>query len=66
MKTPYSRLLANAVEELEKSDNPAALGTRKHGSYSDAYSYEIGRSIRMIYRVDSAGGTIEFVAVGKS
>jgi hypothetical protein len=35
----------------------------KHDSYLDAYSYEIGKSIRMIYRVDSANRTTEFVAV---
>lgn len=45
-------------------EDPTRLGTRKHGEYSDAYSFEIGRSIRLIYRVNFRSKTIELVAVG--
>jgi addiction module RelE/StbE family toxin len=58
-------LLKKAIEEIEnEKDDPTRLGTRKRGSYSDAYSYEIGSSIRLIYRVDFRNRIIEFVAVG--
>lgn len=63
-RTPYYLLLKRAIEQLEKADNPAQLGTRKRGSYSDAYSYEIGKSIRLIYRVNFDSMTLEFVAIG--
>lgn len=63
-RTPYYRLLRKAIERLEDSDNPAKLGIRKHGPYSDAYSYEIGKSIRLIYKVNFTAKTIEFVSVG--
>lgn len=64
MKTPQYRLLKRAIQELENADDPVKLGTRKHGPYSDAYSYERGKSIRLIYRVDFDNKTIEFVTVG--
>ena len=63
-RTPYYELLKRAIGELEKADSPAQLGTRKHGSYYDAYSYKIGKSIRLIYRVNFDNVTIEFVAIG--
>lgn len=63
-KTRYSKALEEAISDLANSDNPASLGSRKRGSFSDAYSYDIGKSVRIIYRVNFNNKVIVLVAVG--
>ena len=49
---------------MQNADDPAELGTRKHGEYSNAYSFEIGVSIRLIYSVDFENKIIKLIALG--
>lgn len=63
-KTPYSRHVEEALRNLVNAEDPTALGTRKRGEYSGVYSYEIGKSVRLIYSVDFKNKIIRLVAVG--
>lgn len=63
-KTPYRKRAEEALRNLQNAGDPVALGIRKHGEYSDAYSYEIGASIRLIYNVDLENKIIKLIAIG--
>lgn len=63
-KTPYRKQVETALHNLASVEDPTVLGTRKRGEYSDAYSYEIGLSIRLIYSVDFKNRIIKLVAIG--
>ena len=56
--------MQEALQSLANSGDPAKLGIRKCGEYSDAYAYDVGRSIRLIYRVNFKNLTIELLAIG--
>ena len=46
------------------SEDPRKLGYRKVGKWKGAYSYEIGKKIRILYRVRFKDKTIVFLDVG--
>jgi len=47
-----------------KSDDPRRLGYRKIGKWKGVYSNEIGRKIRILYRVRFKDKTIVLLDVG--
>ncbi|MGQ9719678.1 MAG: type II toxin-antitoxin system RelE family toxin [Nitrososphaerales archaeon] len=60
----YQRRVDEAIIQLMSSDDPRKLGYRKIGRWEGAYSYEIGRKIRILYRVRFEDKTILFLDVG--
>ncbi len=52
------------VLELENAADHAKLGIRKQGLLKDYYLYEIGRRLRILYRLDYEHKIIEFVSLG--
>ena len=55
------RRAKNAILEILTSENPALLGKYKQGKR--VFSYELGRKYRIIYNVNWADNTIEFLRV---
>ncbi|MGB9659601.1 MAG: type II toxin-antitoxin system mRNA interferase toxin, RelE/StbE family [Nitrososphaerales archaeon] len=53
-----------AIIQLIGSEDPRKLGYRKIGKWKGVYSYEIGRKIRILYRVRFKDRTIIFLDVG--
>jgi len=50
-----------AVEDLAASEDPTALGERKHGRLKYCYSYDVTKSHRLLYRVISESRTIQLI-----
>lgn len=55
------RKAENAILEILTSENPARLGRYKRGKR--VFSYDLGRKCRIIYNVNWADNTIEFLRI---
>jgi addiction module RelE/StbE family toxin len=53
-----------AIKTILDSDNPTALGRPKYGEWKGAYGYDIGRSIRVLYSVESRERIVVFLRCG--
>ena len=53
-----------AIQHLAKLENPADVGVPRRGRFKGYLAYEIGRSNRLIYRINNHQKTILLVVVG--
>lgn len=54
----------NALGDLGESNDPASLGTRKHGRLKFCYSYNVTKSHRIIHRVLRDERVIQIMDLG--
>jgi addiction module RelE/StbE family toxin len=63
-RTSHYESLKRAIIELQNSKDPTKLGSRKRGKLLDCYSYNITKSIRLLYKVNFNIGVITLLRVG--
>ena len=61
---PLIEAYMRAIDSLSESDDPAKLGKRLHGKYTDYYEWRLPGSYRLIYSIEKNAREVVLYRVG--